>query len=569
MSTATLGGFLQHLRKAMAAETMASCSDGELIERFLASHDEASFHALLRRHGPMVCRVCRRALLEEQDVEDAFQGTFLVLARQAHRIRKRESLASWLHGVAYRVARDARKARGRRRKHEEQVSPGESSSSLADEVSWKELRSILDEELVKLPERLRAPLVLCYLQGLTQDEAAQELEQSKSTFRRNLERGREVLGSRLRRRGATLAAALAAPLLSECTAPAAVSAALIASTCMAAAAIVAGQTMAAGVSARAALLAERLAEPVSLSRVKIGAVVLLAIMIAGFGRADVPGSNSQPAAEGLTPIEVSRTAPDIATVPGQVKELVCKVPCLILEDVVQRELKLSREQYDKIVAIVLEADRPHADDIAALRKRAASLRDKKLPVIAPLNPEDMAAAIQADQIRAQQQRSDQPLLAKIEAARNSALRQALSGILSEAQLRRMRQVELQLAGLGAFGDPEVEKTLALSEDQKAKIRSIYGEPVAFDATLLASEGIFLMRSVPRVLELLSEQQRQAWHDLSGQPVELQWPGVADLHYSFFEMRRVYGSQLNSKRALALGAARPGVKSAAPPRVLQR
>src|SRR5262249_38360606 len=163
-------------------------------------------------HGRMVLRVCRRVLHQEQDVEDAFQVTFLVLAREARTIRKQGSLASWLHGVAYRAALKARAGAGRRR---ERAAEGAARpAALPDEVCWKELRAVLDEELARLPERLRAPLVLCYLEGLTQDEAAQHLGQSKSTCRRNLERGRELLGSRLARRGVTLSAALFAPLLS-------------------------------------------------------------------------------------------------------------------------------------------------------------------------------------------------------------------------------------------------------------------------------------------------------------------------------------------------------------------
>src|SRR5262245_5939896 len=142
MAPATLGGFLQRLCKAMAVESLASHPDRELIGRFLANHDEPAFHALVRRHGPMVLRVCRRALPDEQDVEDAFQATFLVPAREAHAIRKRASLASWLHGVAHRVALDVRKANVRRRKHEAQAALGADSAALTDEVGWKELRSI-------------------------------------------------------------------------------------------------------------------------------------------------------------------------------------------------------------------------------------------------------------------------------------------------------------------------------------------------------------------------------------------------------------------------------------------
>src|SRR5262245_59707050 len=237
MAPTTLGGFLRRLKQAMVAESLVLLSDRELVERFLATHDEAAFQAILHRHGPMVFRVCRRVLPSEQDAEDAFQATFLVLARAARTIRKQTSLASWLHGVAYRAALKARTSALRRRKHEAQAQAAATAAALPEEVSWKELRSVLDEELARLPEGLRAPLVLCYLEGLTQDEAAQHLGWSKITCRRNLARARAILGERLTRRGVTLSAALFAPLISECAGPASLPPALVASTAEAATAL--------------------------------------------------------------------------------------------------------------------------------------------------------------------------------------------------------------------------------------------------------------------------------------------------------------------------------------------
>src|SRR5262249_47740234 len=158
------------------------------------------------------------------------------------------------------------------------------------EVGWKELRRVLDEELVKLADRLRAPLVLCYLEGLTQDEAAARLGQSKSTFRRNLGRGRELLGARLTRRGVTLSAALFALLLSECAASA-VPPGLVTSTTEAAVALAAGKAVAALASARALALARGLAHPALSARGKVVCALAFAAALAGFGGAAVQRDN--------------------------------------------------------------------------------------------------------------------------------------------------------------------------------------------------------------------------------------------------------------------------------------
>src|SRR5437763_15898807 len=137
-------------------------SDAQLLERFAAGRDEAAFAALVRRHGPAVLGVCLRVLRHRQDAEDAFQAAFLVLARRARAIRKRESLASWLHGVALRVARKARAGNLRRR-----VWPGAVPDRPAPEESaflWRDLRPVLDEEIAALPGPYRAAFVLCYLE---------------------------------------------------------------------------------------------------------------------------------------------------------------------------------------------------------------------------------------------------------------------------------------------------------------------------------------------------------------------------------------------------------------------
>src|SRR5438132_5100402 len=146
-------------------------SDAQLLARFVAG-SEPAFGALVRRHGPMVFGVCRRVLGHVHDAEDAFQAVFMVLARQAGSIRKSASLASWLYGVAFRVACKALRAK-RRHLLDQAHAPSPSVSSAVPDAAWRELRAILDEELNRLPEEYRAALVLCYLEGKTNEAAAQ------------------------------------------------------------------------------------------------------------------------------------------------------------------------------------------------------------------------------------------------------------------------------------------------------------------------------------------------------------------------------------------------------------
>jgi internalin A len=215
MSVEHLSGFLKWLEGLQATESLAFVPDHQLLESFLTTRDEVALRVLISRHGPMVYRVCRRVLSDEQDAEDAFQVAFLVFVRKAGSIRKTKSLASWLHGVAYNVALRVRTS-SQRRLIREKESGVRDAAIEADDWSWKDVRAILDEELARLPENLRAPLVLCYLEGLTQDEAAKQLGQTKSTMRRYLKHGRALLGASLTQRGLALPGALMGILFSEC-----------------------------------------------------------------------------------------------------------------------------------------------------------------------------------------------------------------------------------------------------------------------------------------------------------------------------------------------------------------
>jgi len=225
MKLRRLGGVLDYCRRLTGGPTPGEASDGRLLERFAARRDQAAFEALLERHGPLVLGVCRRVLGDAHDAEDAFQATFLVLVRKAASLDGRESVAGWLHTVAFHIALKARADAARRRQRER---PGAEPAAAdpAEDAARRELRPVLDEELGRLPEKYRAPLLLCYLDGRTNEEAARLLGWPKGTVSGRLARARELLRRRLGRRGVTLspAAPVAAPVpaaLAQATAQAA------------------------------------------------------------------------------------------------------------------------------------------------------------------------------------------------------------------------------------------------------------------------------------------------------------------------------------------------------------
>jgi RNA polymerase sigma factor (sigma-70 family) len=241
--------------------------DRDLLECYLERRDEAAFAALVRRHGGMVLGVCRSVLRDRHEAEDATQATYLVLARHAGSIRRRDGVAAWLHGVAYRVARKAQAATARRRLREVGAAVAEPAAS-ADDLSWGEVRAALHAELSALPPRYREPLVLCYLEGLTLDETARRLGWSANSVKGRLQRGRVMLRRRLDRRGLNLAAALGAVALAARTADAALPPTLIeASVRLALAPAAAASPI--------ALLAENVIGPSVSARLKIAVPLLL------------------------------------------------------------------------------------------------------------------------------------------------------------------------------------------------------------------------------------------------------------------------------------------------------
>ena len=210
MAIETLGSALHHINRLFIEGTVTGLSDAQLLDRFLAGRDREAFEVLMARHGPMVLRVCRGVLRSPSDAEDAFQATFLVLVEKARTLRGRTNLGGWLHLVAYRVAIQANAAAARRRVQERKAGEMAATTSSHDPVIPDELIPALHEEIARLPETIRAVVVLCDLQGIPQDQAAESLGLSERTLRRRLADGRRRLKLRLGRRGLECSGAIMA-----------------------------------------------------------------------------------------------------------------------------------------------------------------------------------------------------------------------------------------------------------------------------------------------------------------------------------------------------------------------
>jgi RNA polymerase sigma factor (sigma-70 family) len=273
MATNRLDGILRHLRRAVRPPGEDD-TDARLLERYLRRRDDAAFESLVLRHGPMVFGVCRRVLANDQDAEDAFQATFLVLVRKAASVRKRGTLGAWLYGVAYRTALEARRAMAKRRAKEARVVPRAEASAEAGD----DLREVLDRELATLPERYRATVVLCDLEGKGRKEAAQELGCPEGTVASRLARGRSLLAKRLARYG--LATGAVAAAVSREAASACVPAALVSATVRAAARFAAGRA-AGAVSANVSFLVERVVRTMLVMKLRALTAVVLLVGVTG------------------------------------------------------------------------------------------------------------------------------------------------------------------------------------------------------------------------------------------------------------------------------------------------
>jgi RNA polymerase sigma factor (sigma-70 family) len=285
------GALFHQLESLFVQGTSVGSTEGELLERFVTRRDEAAFEALVARHGPMVLGVCRQLLRDPNDVDDAFQATFLILVRKAGTLRRCDLLGNWLYGVAYRVAVRARALAARRLNrvafgHElaNSVSDVECTHKLAlDEAILLESSPWLHQEVSRLPEKYRMPIVLCYFEGLTHDEAASRLGWPLGTVKGRLARARDLLRRRLVRRGITLSATALASHLTASEAKAGVGASLQLMTLRAAQALLTRTGASLGSAWAISIPVSNLVEGVSHAMIanQVKTIVLPVVLVAG------------------------------------------------------------------------------------------------------------------------------------------------------------------------------------------------------------------------------------------------------------------------------------------------
>jgi RNA polymerase sigma factor (sigma-70 family) len=308
MAMSQVNGVLEHLQRTVLLREHISLTDGQLLEEYISRREEAALATLARRHGPMIWGVCRRLLVNHHDAEDAFQAAFLVLVRKASSIVPRDMVANWLYGVAVQTAMKARATAARRKGRERQVTDLP-ERTMADLVSRNDLQYLLDEELKHLPNKYRAVIVLCDLEGRTRKEAAEQLKCPQGTIAGRLARARTMLAKRLTLHGLAVPGGSMAVILSQMAASANTPASVVSLTIQAACQVATGQ---AAVTSKVAVLTEGVLKAMLFTKLRIATVmVFLSALVCG---AAILTSNAQ---EGKKdPIDTKQEA----AVPKQVKE---------------------------------------------------------------------------------------------------------------------------------------------------------------------------------------------------------------------------------------------------------
>jgi RNA polymerase sigma factor (sigma-70 family) len=443
-------GIVRDVDTLFQVGTATGATDEQLLERFTTGRElsaESAFSTLVERHGPMVLRVCRGVLRDTHDAQDAFQATFLILARKARTIRKRDALGSWLHGVALRVASCARAASARRRRHEQHAA----ERPVAVEEGPRDWEPLLQEEIGRLPERYRAAVVLCDLQGLTHEQAAGQLGCPIGTIKSRQARGRDRLRSRLTRRG--LAPTAVGMLPTTLVLPPT----LIDSTARAAARYAASKLVAAGtVSAAVATLIEGTLMTMLGTKLKIAALLVLSMGVVGGGAGVLLGQDRADSAKVENAAAARPKAPAIA----ENEQLLLEPDLATLR---KRILEAARQR--------LETQRPFYEQgrITIDRYLETSRQLMKAEILTSVSEKEKVAAAKAhyDRVKEVLQREK----AEFVAGRSTA------SDVAEA-LQEREQAEFDYVTLGGLGELEVDAPRQLSDRSSAR-------PAKFERELAA------------------------------------------------------------------------------------
>lgn len=362
-------------------------TDSDLLRRFVTRREDSAFAELIARHGPMVLGVCRRVLNNPSDAEDAFQGTFIVLACKAASIARPDLLGTWLYRVAYRIALRAR-AEIAVRKDRQPILDDMAAESPIPEADWADLRPVLDEEIARLPAKYRGPFVLCYLEGNTNEEAAQRLGCAKGTICSRLSWARERLQGRLVRRGITLPAGLLVSVLTAEVLSAAVPVPLLRNAGETAISFLSGPAMPGAASTAGAALAKGVLRAMLLARIRTAMVLVMVLGVVGAGTAVStwqPWAAGQP--QGPAPGDAAAGIQKQKDQPLQQAAGDGKTGAQRLKDLLKKRRDVAHESFESRRKLVLVGKTIHDDRFyaASLRLLEAELdlcqgRDERLKV---------------------------------------------------------------------------------------------------------------------------------------------------------------------------------------------
>jgi RNA polymerase sigma factor (sigma-70 family) len=399
MASAGLGTILEHLQRVIPQRDDPSLTDAQLLDHFVAARDEQAFATLVARHGRLVLSVCRRVLRHDADAEDAFQATFLILARRAASVVRRNSVGSWLYGVAYRTALAARTTLERRRAVEQlTTNPPHPAVAPAEPQDW---RPLFDRELAALPDKYRSAVVLCELEGRPRQEVARLLGVAENTLSSRLATARKLLARRLTRRGLTLPVGTLATALAADTAAAAVGPTQVMTTTGAAVGVVAGRLAS---TSGAAFLMQEVLKAMWLTRLKAVVAVLLVTAAVGGGGLLFRGSSARVQA---APPEEAQKASELETLRRE-NELLKLSLRLALEKIETQQTEIRTLKNSVDVARVQAEKARYAEDL-----RAATSRER-----------EKAAQALLDQARAQAQAQEAQALAEAAAKAQAQAQEA-------------------------------------------------------------------------------------------------------------------------------------------------